>query len=140
MAYATNVDLSKLTLDKGYVENQNILFKALYNTEENVMFEISQDTITITQTDTGYKVDVEVPVGENIYFESDSNLFNADIIVNGYTRTVYSGLNDLGISKENIISFEIIDENNEYSLEDIQNAFKFSFFNVDRFIDINLNF
>ena len=140
MAYATNVDLSKLTLDKGYVENQNILFKALYNTEENVMFEISQDAITITQTDTGYKVDVEVPVGENIYFESDSNLFNAELIVNGYTRTVYSGLNDLGISKENIISFEIVDENNEYSLEDIQNAFKFSFFNVDRFISYHNNY
>ena len=134
VAYATNIDLSNLILDKGYVENQNTLFQALYNTEESIMFALSDEKISVEKSENGFLVKVEVSTGENVYFESESKFVGADIIVNGYRRFIYNGLNDLGISKENTITLEIVDKDNKYSIENIKDAFKFSFFDINRFM------
>lgn len=137
-AFTTNVDLSTVLADKtDLVEIQNIIYKAIFSQTTDIMKKLSVGVVEDTENDR-FIVSVYSSIGKMLYAVTD--VYKAEILVNGETKDILSGLNDFGVNVTNDIEFVIErNETNEtafgknFTKEDIVSKLAFADFDIATF-------
>lgn len=129
--FTTNVNLAEILKTDDYLENQNILFKAIYNTSENVLTNIE---FSVQENKEFYTINLTAPADKIVYMSSNFE-FGAEY--NNFDRTFYEGLNDLGANNGEI-SIKIA-KNGDVNLSQLKNELKFATFDVNLFFERHNN-
>ncbi len=129
--FTTDVDLSTLLKDYDYkdsVEVQNVLYKTLFNQEENIMSNVAY---TITEEDDKFVIEATVPSDQIIYLQNvyGDMIFSFD----EYKYRSSLGLFDFGINSSGTLKFEILDEDKYLDLTTLQEKLKMYSFDVEKF-------
>ena len=129
--FTTNVNLAEILKTNNYIENQNILFKAIYETDQNIMSPIEY---VVQESEKFYTINLSAPADKIVYMSSN---FEFDAEYKNFDRTFYGALNDLGINMGEI-SIKIA-KNDDIKLSQLKNELKFAAFDVELFAEMNNN-
>lgn len=141
-AIATNVDFAGLfDGQESYFDAQNKLFRALYQTENDVVtnlgditieeFESTEQQVSEGEFEKGFTITLQVPTDKNIYLASQN--LQLDAKIDGKERTLYSGINDLGFDEDGSVTLVVENPDGKWTAEDIQERITFGAFDAELF-------
>lgn len=137
-AFMTNINLSQVLADSNdWFEAQNILYKSIYQGEDDIM-ETLENVATLSESDDEIKIEISVPTDKNIYLAS-SYLNKIDAKINGKERVLYYGLNDLGFVENGKIEIIIDNSAGDYDIETLKSIFTYGGFDFEKFATANNN-
>lgn len=133
----TNVDLNELFNEEkyDYFDNQNKLFRALYNQDYDILHSIAFE---ITEDKDNFIINSTVPTDKITYMSIKG--FEIKTELNDFDRTLMSGINDLGIIENGNLTIAIPkNENSKLNLNKLKENIKFGAFDIETFSDLHNN-
>ena len=128
-ALLTNANLNTMLNDcDNALEASNILYKALYNEEQNIIDSVNfnvieqEDCFEISVTYSGYGV---------LYMLNSGAAFEGEVI-GASAREFFVGINDLGSISSNTVTLKIYKDNN-LTIDSIKQSLSFGVFDVNTF-------